>query len=176
MWHFNYLPGDVLVFLDENKSLFGRLRRWLLGFRYGHVALYFTETKHGLHLVIESIGRGVAIRALMADQGSFVFVLRLREDDGKGQAVAKQAERLADNPQSWYDYFGIVRWVIPRLILAKLGIRTRDYQRNQYYICSELVAEAFWRAGIQVVPRGQVPLPGDFMESPLLRLVAGSRL
>jgi hypothetical protein len=43
-------------------------------------------------------------------------------------------------------------------------------------ICSEAVAEAFWRAGIDILPQDVIPLPGDFVESLILDPVYEGRL
>ncbi len=169
-------PGDVLLFRPTASwGILLPVVRWLV--TYDHVALYWTETKRGLPLIIESIGRGVLIRPLFAYAGRQVRLMRPKIDDELAQQVAKEAERLADNPGSWYGYFDIPRYVLPKLILAKIGqllpprwaltlrLLALSYRRNNLYICSELVAEAYRRAGVPLVEENTIPLPDDIAGS-----------
>ncbi len=171
-----FRPGDVLLFKSVGPwGILQPLVNWLM--TYDHVALYYTETKRGLPLIIESIGRGVLIRSLYSYGGKTATLRRPKIDDETAQRVAKEAERLADNPDSWYGYFDIPRYVIPKLILAKLGSRlpqtwdlvikllAYSYHANHVYICSELVAEAYRRAGVPLVEENTIPLPDDIAAS-----------
>ena len=168
-------PGDVLFF---------KATSWLvrLFVRYRHVAIYFDQTKRGLPLVVESIGRGVLIRSLLSYTGEEITVKR-PVDESIGMLAAKAAERLADNPGSWYGYFDIPRFALPKLMLAKFdSILPRSwntilkwlaftYRRNSFYICSELVESAFKDAGFPLVDEEMIPLPDDLFDSPKLMLV-----
>ena len=69
------------------------------------------------------------------------------------------------------------RYVLPKLILAKIGqllpsrwaltlrLLALSYRRNNLYICSELVAEAYRRAGVPLVEENAIPLPDDIAGS-----------
>jgi len=155
-------PGDVILMRSEETGWYRRLKDWLLGSQWGHVAIFFDHTKRSLPLVIESIGRGVMIRSLLASEGRYVLVLRCIYPEW-ALAAAKKAERLADNPGSWYDYWAIPRYVLPRLVWYKLtGHRSGfGYRHNPHFICSELVNEAFNRI---IPPELEPPLPHDFLE------------
>lgn len=168
-------PGDILLFKPAGWGILLPMVKWLV--TYGHVALYYAETKRGLPLIIESIGRGVLIRSLFAYAGVQVQLMRPKIDDALAQRVAKEAERLADNPGSWYGYFDLPRYVLPKLLLAKFGqllpsrwaltlkLLAMSYHRNNLYICSELVAEAYRRAGVPLVEENTIPLPDDIAGS-----------
>ncbi|MBA7661333.1 hypothetical protein ES703_69348 [subsurface metagenome] len=154
-------PGDVILMRSEETGFYRRLKDWLLGSQWGHVAIFYDYTKRGLPLVVESIGRGVMIRSLLASDGRYSLVLRHKNPD-IALAAAKRAERLADNPGSWYDYWAIPRFVLPRLVWLKLTGRRCGfgYRHNPHFICSELVNEAFDR----IIPGELVPpLPHDFL-------------
>jgi hypothetical protein len=57
-------------------------------------------------------------------------------------------------------------------LYEKFGIpMPSKYVRDQQMICSEAVAETFWRAGFLVLPQNVIPLPPDFLESSLLERV-----
>ncbi len=171
-------PGDVLLLRTATWGILTPSVRWLVD--YDHVALYYAETKRGLPLVIESIGRGVLIRSLLVYSGRQVRLMRPRVDDETALRIAKEAERLADNPDSWYGYFDIPRYVLPKLVLAKIGqllpsrwslalkLFLLSYRRNHLYICSELVAEAYRRAGVSLVDESTIPLPDDIARSAIL--------
>jgi hypothetical protein len=173
-------PGDVLLFKPNGKGLYSWLMRRLVD--YSHVAIYWTETRRGLPLIIESIGRGVLIRSLYCYTGKQVRVMRPRQDTALGERAAKTAERLADHPASWYGYWDIPRYVLPKLLLAKLNawlplrfklplwLMAHTYRHNSVYICSELVTIAYSGAGYSLVDGRTIPLPDDLAESPRLQL------
>ena len=182
MSNFTLESGDIIVY-RLGRGDWGILRplvRWLLGSPYCHVGLFWAWTKRNLPLTIESIGRGVMIRSLLSYQGRYVKVMRWKGDDARkvGLKVAKAAERLADNPKSWYGYFDIPRYVLPRLIWRKLTGATSGfgYQRNQFFICSELCAQAFRDAGFPLFNGYFIPLPGDFVDWPLFQEVWEGKL
>jgi len=168
-------PADVLLFPVRDWGILNPLVKLLI--TWGHVALYYTETKRGLPLIIESIGRGVLIRSLYAYTGEQIRVMRPKIDDTAALKVAREAEHLADNPGSWYGYFDIPRYVLPKLILTKVGqllpqrwtltlkLFALSYRRNSFYICSELVAEAYRRAGVPLIEEKTIPLPDDIARS-----------
>ncbi len=175
-----FRPGDVLLFKPTGWGILTPLVKCLI--TYGHAAIYYTETKRGLPLICESIGRGVLIRSLYCYTGQRVHVMRPTESL-YGAIAAKCAERLADNPGSWYGYYDIPRFVLPKLILAKLGrwlphwvddalgLLARSYHRNSVYICSELVAQAYHTAGYPLTDDNTIPLPDDLVASPKLKFV-----
>lgn len=157
----DFRPGDVILMRSEETGWYRWLKDWLLGSQWGHVAIFFDYTKRGMPLVAESIGRGAMIRSLLASEGRYVLVLR-HKDNFTALAAAKKAERLCDNPGSWYDYLAIPRFVLPRLVWYKLTGRRSGfgYKHNPHFICSELVDEAFNRI---IPPELEPPLPQDFL-------------
>ncbi len=162
-------PGDIILMRSQETGLLRKIKDWLLGSPWGHVAIFFDRTKRGLPLVVESIGRGVMIRSLLASEGRYILVLR-HQVQQTALLAAKRAEHLADNPESWYDYLDIPRYVIPRLIWYKLTGRrfSFGYHHNPHFICSELVDEAY----NHIIPKElQPPLPGDFLAVPELEQV-----
>jgi uncharacterized protein YycO len=173
-----FRPADILLFKPQGWGLLTPLVKAIVS--YGHVAMYFTETKRGLPLVIESIGRGVLIRSLYSYSGQTVHVMRANLPEEKALEVTKQAERLADNPSCWYGYFDIPRFVLPKLILVKAGawlplkwqavlnLLAGSYRQNNFYICSELVVTAYQKVGVPLFNVFTIPLPDDIARSPLL--------
>ncbi len=169
---FKYEPGDIILYDTAGYSrLIRPIVRWLLGSEWGHVSIFYGYTKREMPLVIESIGRGVLMRTLLSSKGRKVKVVRWNGDDAAvGRLAAKAAERLADNPGSWYGYVDIPRYILPRLIWHKLtGRRTGfGYWHNNHFICSELVAQAYINAGFVLFTNDFIPLPGDFDDNSLL--------
>lgn len=172
-------PGDVLFFYPE-WGILNPLVKLLL--TYDHTAIYETETKRHLPLICESIGRGALRRSLLCYAGRLVVVMR-PVDEIYGGAAAKAAERLVDNPHSFYGYYDIPRFVLPKLILAKLGwmlpprvewvikLMAFTYHHNRVYICSELVCQAYDDVKYPLLDERTIPLPDDVAQSPRLKYV-----
>ena len=158
-----FCPGDIILFRLSGWGLLNPLVRWLIG-KYGHVAVFYAYTKRELPLCIESIGRGVLIRTLLASRGRKVAVYRWKGEDAErvGLKVAKAAEHLADNPESGYDFFGIARFLLPRFLFERLGIPFEWYKADKRFICSELVWQAYKDAGYLILTDKVMPLPSDF--------------
>jgi len=182
MNNFKLNPGDILVSVDAGKGLFSKIRRWALGSDYTHCFLYMG--KLGLivnrrqprilrfPMLFESSGRGVALQSLSNRYGQEVVVMRLKAEADRKRIprVLEEAIKLASDPQSYYDYLCIVRFVLPRLIFEKLGLPLPlKYQRDPAMICSEACAEVFIRGGLpELLYLEDVPLPGDFVTESLL--------
>lgn len=160
---FRFEPGDHILMSDKGQrfGLYMRLKRWLLGSRWDHIAIFFAYTKRGLPLKVESDGKeSVVIRSLLVDEGRWVRILRFK-DKLKARVTAEKAEKLADNPTCWYDFLDIARFVLPRLIWYKIfGCRfSFGYKHNPSFICSEFANEADGR----IIPEDrEPPLPDDF--------------
>jgi len=96
--------------------------------------------------------------------------------------LLNEAIKLAGDPQAYYDYLCVARSIIPRIIYEKLGVplwlipEPLKYKRDLYQICSEAILEISIRAGIPLLRDDIVPLPGDFFNSPKLRLVWAGEL
>lgn len=161
--NFRFKPGDNILMSDKGQrlNLIMKLKRWLLGNKWDHIAIFFTYTKRGLPLKIESDGKeSVIIRSLFVDKGRWIRILRFK-NKAEAEATVKRAENLADNPASWYDFWDIARFVIPRLICYKLFGRrfSFGYKHNSSFICSEFVNEA---DGMIISEEQGPPLPDDF--------------
>jgi hypothetical protein len=167
--------GDALLF-DVN---YWKPINWLakLCVKYGHIAMYYDETKRGLPLIAESIGRGAIIRSLYSYTGRRVMVMRPKVTDAQADDIAHAAEHIADNPASWYGYFDIPRFVLPKIILLKIGkilpmkwnllfkALAYSYKHNSAVICSEFYAESCKNAGYPVCSEATIPLPDDIATS-----------
>ena len=174
--------GDVLVNVNHKKDIWARIRRWATG-PYSHVFLYMGKLGLLVYLrqgrllrfpmLFESNGRGVALQSLSNRYSQEVVVMRLKpEYQGKVPRVLTEAVKLASDEKARYDYFCIVKFILPRIICEKLRLSMPlKYQRNTAMICSECVAEIFWRAGVEIVPKNIVSLPSSFVETDLLTRV-----
>lgn len=185
MNNFRLQPADILININDRNDPFSRIKRWAISSPYEHVFLYMGEL--GLFstraqrriirvpMIFESNGRGVTLRSLSSRYGEKVVVMRLisEHDRRRIPRVLIEAIELASSFQSYYDFLGIVRWVLPRIICEKLGLpMPLAYQRNPMMICSEAIMEVFIRARlVDILPVRVVPLPGDFVNSPLLEQV-----
>ena len=175
---FKLEPCDVLLYVNEGKDIFSAISRWGAG-RYSHVAMYIGKAFDDVPFLFESSGRGTTLINLQSHTGRLVKVMRADHLASwqKKEIIAKAIE-LASDPQAYYDYHAIAWYCIPRVLKRKFPFLPipPKYVRDKKVICSEAVAEAFWRAGIQVLPKDVVPLPGDFESSPILEVVGEGRL
>jgi hypothetical protein len=168
---------DVLLYVDEGTGWTSVVSRWAIG-RYHHAAMYL-EKFCSIPLLYQSTGRGVGLDSLSLDTGKLVMVMRPEYVYPEHQIkIATIAIAIASDPQSYYDYLAIVSSCLPRVLEEKfpwLPLPLK-YQRDKYMICSEAVAEAFWRADIEVLPKDVIPLPGDFLTSPVLKIMGEGRV
>jgi len=166
--------GDILVYVDEGTGFTSSISRWAIG-RYNHVSMYIGEAFGDIPFIYESNGRGASIVSLQHQTGRLVTVMRpqmLMEN------VVNKAITIASDPQSYYDYLSYVTNCLPRVLMEKLPWLPLPlkYQRDIFLICSEAVAEAFWRVGIDILPKDIIPLPGDFVKALMLDPVYEGRL
>ncbi len=184
MKKFKLEPVDTLVNVDRGNNPISVKKRWAMGSPYSHVFLYMGKLAYlrglfpgpylpSVPMLFESNGRGAVLRNLSNRYGQEVVVMRLRSEQDKERItyVLDEAIKLASDPQAYYDYLCIVRFILPRLIMEKLGLPVPlKWQRNPWHICSEAVFEVFYRAKLaKILPHNIVPLPGDFVtDSPLL--------
>lgn len=204
-------PCDIILWINEKNDPINRLSRWAIG-KYCHVAMYvgrhwFEASGWGFNipLVYESRGRGVYIASLLPQTGMPAAVMRPSSLDDPMvpksvadttiQQLLSTAFDLAADEKHFYDYFAIVHSVLPRVIAEKLPWLWCDqpwlplpvkYQRDIFFICSEAVAEVWWRNDTLILPddirdadgihSGSIPLPGDFAKSPILKLVGTGKL
>lgn len=177
-------PADVLVKVSKGKDPFSVIKRWALGSPYEHISIYIGPVEILCDAIIlkvpilcESIGRGVLLRSLSARYGDEVVVMRLKSEFDRRRIpqIIKEAVKLTGEDQAYYDYFCIVRFVLPRLIIQKFHLPLPiKYHRDIFMICSEAVFEVYYRAGLVdiILPGCIPPLPSDFVaDSPLLEKV-----
>lgn len=170
-----FLPADIILDINERHDPYSVIKRWVLGNPFEHVRMFYGSgiASTEIPLFYESVGRGVILTQAHDFIGKKVAVMRL--DVGYQEAIPDiigNAFHIATQIQSKYDYMCVPGIIIPRLICEKLGIPLPlKYQRNPLMVCSEAVAEPFWRAGVPILPQDIVPLPGDFFTSPILHLV-----
>lgn len=170
-------PCDILLYVQEGKSLPAVLVRWAAG-RYHHASLYIggdfgqipsSPGQPPIPLIAESAGRGARFTNLSAHTGRLVTVLRPQLNHSRTDkwAIIAQAIMLVSKPTSYYDFLTIARSFIPRLLWQRFPFLPINpyYVRDSMFICTELVAECFWRVCIDVLPENVCPMPKDFLDS-----------
>ena len=179
MSNFKLNPGDILVQVNKRNDPFSKVKRWLAG-PYEHVFVYLGAIDFApldkpplrVPILFESYGRGVCLRSLSERYGQEAVVMRLKAEADKKRIprVLEEAIKLASDEKSYYDYYAILRFAIPRLICEKLGLPLPlRYHRDPWQICSEAVNEVFIRGGLpELLYLADVPLPGDFVTESLL--------
>ena len=185
---FQLQPVDILVNVNQRHDPLSTIKRWAAGpfdhvFMYmGRVGLDIGQRQQPLlrvSLLFESQSDGVVLESLSSRYGQEVVVLRLKSefDQRRIPRVLEEAVKLSDDLQAHYDYMCIVKHVLPRLILEKLGLPTwvlshlpLAWQRDRRQICSEAVFEIFDRAELVDIVHAfcRPPMPGDFVTDSLL--------
>jgi len=175
---FKLQPVDILVTVSDRQDPFSVAKRWCVG-PYDHVFLYLGQVaivadnavlRHPM--LFESNGRGVVLQSLSNRFSQKVVVMRLKSEYDRRRIpfILEEAIKLASDSKSYYDYYAIVRWVLPRILREKFHLPIpMAWERDAYQICSEAVTEVFIRGQLTLFPYWDVPLPGDFVtSSPLL--------
>lgn len=157
-------PADVVISYNDKNDPFSIIKCWALGNRFDHVRMFFGEGYNKEPVFYESVGRGVILTSAYDCIGQKVVVMRLDTAyQSLLNSIIKEAWEIVTDEQSYYDYACYVNFIIPRLICTKLGIPIPiKYHRDPYMVCSEAVAEPFWRVNLEVLSKNIVPLPGDF--------------
>ena len=198
---------DIILWINEKNDPINKLSRWAIG-QYSHVAMYlgrFPVTIPGgdifnMPLVYESRGRGIYIASLLPQTGMVAAVMRPKAldpelfnlqsvTDWTIKELLTTAFEMAADEAHFYDYVSIVHSVLPRVIAEKLPWLPLPvkYHRDIWFICSEAVAELWWRNDTLVLPddqqlpdgtimAGSIPLPGDFAKSPILTYIGKGKL
>jgi hypothetical protein len=174
-------PLDLLLYVNEsNNWLLGTFSRWAIG-RYEHVSTYVGIGFENVPFIYQSEGRGVVLDSLYEHTGRLVMVMRPKPSitDAQKDVVLKEAIGIVSNPDSYYDYVSIVRFCVPYVLKRKfpwLPFNPPDYKRDKFMICSEAAAEPWWRASLVILPLTRIPLPTDFLSSPILTPVGEGRV
>ena len=185
---------DILLFINDKNDPISRLSRWAIG-PYCHVAMYLGkfpfspgDETFNMPLVYESRGRGVYIASMLPQTGMPAAVLRpvvLRKVGVELYCrildltpLIETAFQIAADEKHFYDYVSIVHSILPRVIAEKLPWLPLPliYHRDIFMICSEAVAEVFWRNDVEVIPQDVIPLPGDFFEGQGLQYIGKGKL
>lgn len=181
--NFKLEPGDILVNVNDRDDPLSLIKRWVAG-PYEHVFMYTGRlgiersgyiSSYGISvpMLFESAGRGVVLQSLSNRYGQQVVVMRLKSEHHRERIpyVLDEAIKLASEPQAYYDYLCIVKYILPRLICEKLGLpMPLKYHRDSWHVCSEAQFEVFYRAKlVDILPPYCVPpLPADFVTDSLL--------
>jgi len=153
-------PGDIG--LSYSNTLMGRCVRVMQGL-IGDWAIY-SHSFIVLHddYIIESLPNGATIGKLDKYEGTEVMYSRFNLTDDQRDSICEEAIRLEDTPYSWLDFLAIGLnhfyeggWMSRRV--------NKRVVNSGKMICSQLVGEAYKRAGIDLEPgtNPQYFTPGD---------------
>ena len=173
---FKIEPVDLILCVNDRTDWFSSFKRWGSG-RYEHTAMYL-GTFHDIPMLYESDGRGVVIQNVAHQTGRPVVIMRPKLSKVQKNKVIKTAFDIASDDKSYYDYFGLVKSAIPRILKEKFSFLPipSQYVRDAMMICSEATAEPFWRNGFEVLPQDIIPLPTDYFTSPILEYAHEGKL
>ena len=145
-------PGDILLFFRPNRTR-DYLIEWVTGSHFYHAALWA-----GANTVIEARPAGVVHNSLRGREGEYVIVPAPGRDE-RGTAAFAWAQTQLGSPFDRTDMLVIG--------LEHLFRHWRiNYTRPGSYSCGELVAEAYFHAGVRLVPEKK---PSETAPSDLAR-------
>jgi len=166
--------GDI--FATPNNSLIGKLARKLIRpyndrFHYGLV----WENLGDGYLILESVGKGIAVGRLSFYDGQDVKFYRV---DCPSELRYSAPYALTKHGRSKYDYLLILRiivqglWTVFKNLLKGEGIhpiRAEDlsWARDNSFVCTEAVDEAYKMVGVSIIPYGVCPIPAAFRQAEL---------
>ncbi|RYG75125.1 hypothetical protein EON80_01695 [bacterium] len=141
-------PGDILLFCHARGL--SRLIPWFTDSRYYHCALYEGDGR-----VVEARPGGVVRRDLTKHADMAFRVIPMPEEAGQA-ALDYGRCCLGRN----YDILDIV-FIVLRHYYPKLRF---TYSNHNSFVCSELVVNAWRRAGLDLFPgqNSALIIPGDF--------------
>lgn len=146
---------DVLVEYDgAGKNLF----RWVIGNRRTHVTMYT-----GGGVIAESVSTGPQYTYASDKYGWRMTVVRFPVEESLVLAEADNIISKEKAPYGWLDLPGEAQHLLVRKFL---GIDISFlYIRDKMYLCSEFIAECFWRAKVAAfpLPTNKRPLPEHFL-------------
>lgn len=169
-------PGDIILFENTESQPWRKIKEFFLESKWGHVSTFWgigypdgdeflvpyewNSQIEPLH--VEAIGRGTLKTNLCNYIGRRIKVLRHTDRD-KARAAAVLAGRLARGGNRWYDYWAIIRYVVPYLFCRKIFKKEWGfgYAKNDKFICSEL-ADAIYGYKLFDDNRRFPTLPGDY--------------
>mgnify|MGYP001606919027 CR=1 FL=1 len=162
-------PLDILVCINDRKDLFSKVKRWAMG-RYEHVEMYLgvldvPGTEKDIPMLYETDNRGVVIQTVKHKQRRHVRVMRFTvRSKQRTEELIQTAVDIASESSSYYDWKGLVKFAALRVLREKFGVYRPllKYKRDRRMICSEAVAEVFWRNGMLILPKNIIPVPADF--------------
>jgi hypothetical protein len=141
-------PGDILLFCHARGI--SRIIPWFTGSRYYHCGLYDGEGH-----VLEARPNGVMRRDLKRDPKMAFRVIPMPE--GAGEIALNHSRGCIGCRYDVMDvFFIILRHYFPRI--------TPPYSRCDSLVCSELVVDAWRKAGLDLFPGQQsaTVIPADF--------------
>lgn len=160
--------GDFgLVPIPGIGGLLVRIGQWLNGdgfTQYEHAFVYVGDNQ-----IVEAGPSGSHLSSL--DEYPYKSIAWYSAPEARGRDIANVARGLIRIPYSWADYLALaaVRFRLP----FSTKILRKYVADSGHMICSQLVDEAYQRAGVQLFDDGR--LPGDVTPGDLYRLIVAQQ-
>ena len=162
--------GDILLFKGE-KGL-SRLIQWGTNSIYSHIAVCVSS---GMDLAIESYPRkGVRARDIRTIKNSYdIFRVKSLFSYNLEKTISFLVSRLNQKYDTWgVVYLGFLKLV--GKVFKPANKAANRWQKSRDYFCSELVYEAFFFGGLDIVPEvseADITSPGDIARSAVVVLI-----
>ena len=159
-------PGDV--FVVHGRHLISRIIRIVTDSPWNHATMYLGKGKY-----IEANNKGVEIKSVEEYKDKTFEIYR------HAKISKKQQQTIIEHAHSEVGKGYDVLQLLQLFLYFLFGVRgnAREIGTRNKYICSELVAESYARAGLSVYKNYHATQmsPGDFPQSEYFRLCVQKR-
>ena len=114
------------------------------------------------YTTLESVNKGVTVGLLSWYQGRAYSVFRLNDADSehKGRIAYNRASKFGRHRYDWFMAAGLFfTWV--RHGFRPLHVSQIPYERDDRFLCTELIFEAYRLVGVILREKGHAPLPAE---------------
>jgi cell wall-associated NlpC family hydrolase len=140
----------------KTGGFFGMLIRIGTTSRWNHSVIYIGDGK-----VVSADPTGVKINPV-SDYAHIAWNQHEALDGNQRQQIAAFAKAAVGSPYSFITIFGLVIRILGLKVLGKFLIA--KLAQGTGYICSELVAECYRKAGVPLGEEDYLVVPGDLAE------------
>lgn len=170
----NLESGDI--FATKGEGFLGRLSSGLMDpptdrFHFGLIWLKVDDD----YLILESIGKGIAVGRLSFYEGKDVKFYRV---DCPAELRSQAPVELTRWGRSKYDYLLILKiaiqglWLVFKHLVTKGKLRRirpeeLSWCHNNSFVCTEAVDIAYDGVGVNIVPVDTPPVPAAFRQAEL---------
>lgn len=174
----NLIPGDI--FATEGRGIVGRGCRRVFTpdtDRFHH-GLLWQKTAENDWIILESIGKGIAVSRLSEYKDRDIKFYRVNCPDEIRDNVCQELTKWG---RYSYDYLLIIKigwgilWVLLQNVLKgkfhKITADNLPYSKDAHFICIEAVDLPYYHLGFTIIPPTRMPTPSAVKQAELAGII-----